>query len=118
MRNAHPRYLCYPSVVCVGKETEVTIFPRDISRVFREDAEYELAVVGLREDQLDYHDHIPLDHPCYVKDGCLCFTYHFDLEQEYSIRFCKKGEKEEKTLEKNKNTRKVSGKFIAKKAGI
>ncbi|MBQ4052336.1 MAG: hypothetical protein IJD09_01665 [Clostridia bacterium] len=96
MRNAHPRYLCYPSVVCVGKETEVTIFPRDISRVFREDAEYELAVVGLREDQLDYHDHIPLDHPCYVKDGCLCFTYHFDLEQEYSIRFCKKGEKEEK----------------------
>lgn len=96
MRNAHIRYLCYPSVVCVGKETEVTIFPRDPSRIFREEWEYELAVVGLREDQLDYHDRIPLDHPCTVKDGCLHFTHLFDLEQEYSIRFCKKGEKEEK----------------------
>ncbi len=94
MRNAHPRYLCYPSVVCVGKETEVSIFPRDISRIFRDDREYELAVVGLREDQFDYHDHIPLDHPCYVKNGCLCFTYMFDREQEYSIRFAQKGGQE------------------------
>ena len=96
MRNAHPRYLCYPSVVCVGKETEVTVFPRDISRIFRDGEEYELAVVGLGEDQLDYHDHIPLYYPCYVKSGCLHFTYAFDQEQEYSIRFCKKGAKEEK----------------------
>ena len=96
MRNAHPRYLCYPSVVCVGKETVVTIFPRDISRIFREDEEYSLAVVGLRDDQLDYHDPIPLDYPCYAEGGVLKFTCTFEKEQEYSIRFCKKGQKEER----------------------
>ena len=96
MRNAHPRYLCYPSVVCVGKETEITIVPRDSSRIFREENEYELCVVGLREDQLSYHAHIPLDMPCRVSDGCLRFSFTFEQEQEYSVRFCKKGEKEEK----------------------
>ena len=53
MRNAHLKYQCYPSVVCVGKETEVTIFPRDLSRRFHDDGTYGLAVVGLRDDQLD-----------------------------------------------------------------
>ena len=52
MRNSHPRYMCFPSVVCVGKETEVYIRPRDISRIFRSEHEYELGVVGLRDDQL------------------------------------------------------------------
>ena len=33
MRNAHPKYLCYPSVVPVGVETAVTIFPRDLSAI-------------------------------------------------------------------------------------
>ncbi|MBQ8894578.1 MAG: PHP domain-containing protein [Clostridia bacterium] len=96
MRNAHLKYQCYPSVVCVGKETEVTVFPRDISRRFRDDREYELVVVGLREDQLDYHAHVALDHPCTVQDGCLKFTYLFDREQEYSIRFAEKGGSEVK----------------------
>lgn len=94
MRNAHLFYQCYPSVVCVGKETEVTIFPRDISRRFMDSKEYELAVVGLQEDQLDYHSHVALDHPCRVENGCLKFTYFFDMEQEYSIRFAEKGGKE------------------------
>ena len=94
MRNAHPKYMCFPSVVCVGKETQVTIVPRDISRIFREEREYELAVVGLSEDQFDYHAHISLDHPCRVSEGCLHFTYMFDKEQEYSIRFGEKGGKE------------------------
>ena len=96
MRNAHLKYQCYPSVVCVGKETEVTVFPRDISRRFRDDRTYELAVVGLRDDQLDYHAHVPLDHPCTVQDGCLKFTCTFEREQEYSIRFAETGKKEEK----------------------
>ena len=55
MRNAHPRYLCYPSVVCVGKETTVRIFPHDVSRRFSAEKEYQLKVLGLQEDQLDYH---------------------------------------------------------------
>ena len=82
MRNPHPKSMCYPAVVCVGKETEVTIFPRDISRIFRDDHEYELCVVGLRDDQIEYHSHIPLDYPCQVVDGTLRFTYTFDHEQE------------------------------------
>jgi len=94
MRNAHVKYMCYPSVVCVGNETEVYIKPRDVSLIFREEWEYELAVVGIMEDQLDYHAHIPLDHEFAIKDGCLVFRHTFDKEQLYSIRFCKKGEKE------------------------
>lgn len=91
MRNAHPRYMCFPSVVCVGKETEVTVVPRDISRIFREEKEYELAVVGLWDDQESYHTHVPLDYPCKVETGCLKFTFVPDREQEYSIRFAEKG---------------------------
>lgn len=94
MRNAHPKYMCFPSVVCVGRETEITIVPRDISRIFREENEYELAVVGLWDDQLYYRDPVPRDHPCRVGDGCLCFTCTFEREQEYSIRFCEKDGKE------------------------
>lgn len=96
MRNAHVRYMCYPSVVCVGKETEVYVRPRDISRIFREEWEYELGVVGIFDDQLDYHAHVPLDHTFEIKDGCLVFRHVFEKEQLYSIRFCKKGAKEEK----------------------
>lgn len=94
MRNAHPKFMCFPSVVCVGRETEVAITPRDVNRFFRADKEYTLAVVGLGEDQESYHASIPLDYPCHVKDGCLRFTYFFDAEQEYSIRFCEAGGKE------------------------
>ena len=48
MRNAHPRYLCYPSVIPVGVETSVTVFPRDLSRRFLAEKEYEyrLRVTG------------------------------------------------------------------------
>lgn len=98
MRNAHPRYTCYPSVVCTGRETTVTIFPRDTSRIFREEDQYQLAVVGLREDQISYHDHIPLDYPCTIVNGCLQFTYFFDQEQEYSIRIAGRHLKETKLL--------------------
>ncbi len=92
MRNAHVRYTCYPSVVCVGKETEVTIFPRDLSRYFREDLEYELAVYGLGDDTLDYHEKIPKDHPHRIENGCMKFTHTFEAEQEYKVVFSVKGE--------------------------
>ncbi len=96
MRNAHVKFMCYPSVVCTGKKTEVYIQPRDVSLLFRDEWEYELAVVGIMEDQFDYHERIPLDHDFEIKNGCLVFTHTFDKEQIYSIRFCKKGEKEQK----------------------
>ncbi len=94
MRNAHVRYMCYPSVVCTGTETEVWVKPRDVSRIFRDEWEYELGVVGLLDDQLDYHDKVPLDHAFEIKEGCIVFRHTFEKEQEYSIRFCKKGDKE------------------------
>lgn len=94
MRNPHPRYMCFPSVVEVGKETEITVRPRDISRVFRNDIEYELSIIGFRDDMLNYKDIIVKDHSFTVSDGCLHFTHTFNEEQEYSIRFCQKGENE------------------------
>jgi len=94
MRNAHARYQCYPSVVEVGKKTTVYIRPRDISREFLEDQMYELGVVGVFDDYLDYHARLPMEHAFTVKDGCLVFEHTFEREQEYSIRFCRKGQKE------------------------
>lgn len=96
MRNAHPRYMCFPSVVCAGKETEVAITPRDLSRSFREDKVYHVAVTGLDEDHLTFDNPIVLDYPCYVKNGCLHFTHKFEKEQEYVIRFCVDGGSEVK----------------------
>ena len=54
MHNAHPRFMCFPSVVCVGKETEISIVPQDVNHFFQEDKEYNLLVLGLSEDQDDY----------------------------------------------------------------
>lgn len=86
MRNAHIRYLCYPSVVCAGKQTEVTIYPMDTSRRFVEGIKYELGVYGLMDDQIDYHTPAPLEHTFTIEDGCLKFTHFFNKEQEYRIR--------------------------------
>ncbi len=86
MRNSHPRYMCFPSVVCVGKETEVTVFPRDISRVFREGRHYELCIMSLGEDFISYHEPLTYDHPFTVENGVMKFTHTFALEHEYSIR--------------------------------
>ena len=92
MRNAHPLFQCYPSVVPVGDETSVTIFPRDISRRFNPERTYQIAVLGLQDAEPEYYSVPVHDVPCYVKDGCLCFTYRFVKEQEYSIYFRADGE--------------------------
>ena len=63
MRNAHPRFICYPSVVRAGQETTVTVYPMDTSRRFTENGAYALNVYGLMDDQIDYHTPAPLDHP-------------------------------------------------------
>ncbi len=86
MRNSHPRFMCYPSVVCVGRETEVTVFPRDISRIFRNDRQYELCVMALGEDFISYHEPLTYDHAYTIENGTLKFTHTFTMEQEYSIR--------------------------------
>lgn len=86
MRNAHPRYICYPSVVLAGQETTVTIYPMDTSRRFTENDKYELNVYGLMDDQVDYHTPASMDKPFTIEGGCLKFTYLFNKEQEYRIR--------------------------------
>ena len=52
MRYSYPKYMCFPSVVPIGKETEITIVPRDNSRIFRENKEYTLGIAGLQDDML------------------------------------------------------------------
>lgn len=79
--------MCFPSVVCTGKETEVMIVPRDTSRIFREDKSFELLVFGLCEDMISYHSQPPYNIPFEIKNGCICFKYTFEKEQEYSVRF-------------------------------
>lgn len=93
MINPHEKYKCFPSVICVGKETKITIFPRDLSRRFREDKEYELAIKGSNEDELNYHCSLSYLHPFTIQNGCLCFTHTFESEQEYIVRFREKGDK-------------------------
>ncbi len=94
VKNLHPRYMCFPSVVEVGKETKVIIKPRDISRYFKADKEYELRIIGFRDDMPSYIS--PKIPKCdfTVSGGCLVFNYTFESEQEYSIRFCETGAKE------------------------
>lgn len=96
MYNAHPRYQCFPSVVCVGEEREIRIFPRDVSRRFLPSREYRMELMGLQEDQLDYHASLAMDYPCYVKNGCLCFVCRCEAEQQYNVLFSIDGGKPEK----------------------
>ncbi len=91
MRDRRSYFMCFPSVVCVGKQTPISIVPRDNSRRFREGKEYELAIIGLEDDEISYRSPIEYDCPCVVRDGCLTFTACFDSEQEYEIRFHEKG---------------------------
>jgi len=83
----HFKYMCFPSVMPVGKETKVTVFPKDISRVFRPERNYELCVFGIDDDRVDYHGKNTYDHEYWIENGCLCFTHTFEREQEYSVRF-------------------------------
>ena len=86
MRSARPLYQCFPSVLCVGKETTVTIVPRDTSRVFRPEWEYAIGIDGIMDDQLDYQNHSPTDHSYEIANGCLLFTFTPAKEQEYFVR--------------------------------
>jgi len=94
MRNAHVRYMCIPSVVCVGKETEIKIVPKDTSRIFRDNKTFEVCVFGFTDDMHEYNVQPAYNVPCEIKNGCLCFNYTFDKEQEYAVRFREVGEKE------------------------
>ena len=86
MRNSRPKFMCFPSVLCVGKETLVTVVPRDTSRIFRPEKEYSIAIEGLYDDQPDYQVKNPTDYPFEIRQGCLQFTYTAQQEQELCVR--------------------------------
>lgn len=98
MRDRRSCFMCFPSVVCVGKETTISIVPRDNSRRFRDGIEYEMCIFGLEENPDTYYDLLVYGFPCAVQDGCLTFTATFDSEQQYEIRFHKKGEKKDEII--------------------
>lgn len=86
MRNAHPRYMCFPSVVRVGVETTITVFPRDTSRYFRPDRQYEIGILHMEDNNYSYHTPLMLDHPFTIENGCLVFKHTFEEECEYAVR--------------------------------
>lgn len=87
------RYCAFPGVVPAGQKSTVTIFPRDLSRRFREELSYEVGIIGLCDDMESYRDQLPLDLPYTVKEGTLQVEFTFAREQEYEIRFAPKGKK-------------------------
>ena len=91
MIHLHEKYRCYPSVICVEKETEIAIFPRDLSRRFREEKTYELEIKGCNDDEEDYISPLSFSHPFTIKDGCLLFTCTLETEQQYIVYFREKG---------------------------
>ncbi len=94
MRDLRSWFTCFPSVVPVGKESAVSVVPRDNSRRFRGDVEYEMCVLAIGEDQESYHSPLSYEHPVTVEKGCLCFIHTFEREQEYEVRFRVKGQTE------------------------
>lgn len=96
MRNAHPRYICYPSVIPAGEKTKITVFPRDLSRRFLPNVEYEVGIMGMCDPEENYYLPLAYDVPYAVENGCLVFSYYFESEQEYQIRFRRKDQKYER----------------------
>ncbi|MBO5214258.1 MAG: hypothetical protein J6B86_05765 [Clostridia bacterium] len=98
MRDRRSYFTCFPSVVCVGRRTTVSIVPRDNSRRFHAEKEYEVCIFGIEEDQISYHPPLVYDYPYEIREGCLCFTKAFEEEQEYEIRFHEKGVKKDEVI--------------------
>ena len=87
----YPLYSCFPAVAKVGTPTRVAIVPEGTCRFFKEDRDYEIWIGGMREDLLDYHDPLEPNAPCKVEGGYLWFTFTFENEMMYSVRFREKG---------------------------
>lgn len=96
MADTRIRYICFPSVVRAGDWAEITIFPNDISRRFREDTAYWLGVTDLSGDMVHYYDALPPQIDYRVESGCLKFRFFFEKEQEYRVYVGKEGEAKQK----------------------
>ncbi len=78
-------YNIWPTVACVGKETEFVITPTERAFTFFEGTEYKLRIIAVNSDN-DYYK--PVSEKLYIKakDGVVRFSYTFNKEQEYVVR--------------------------------
>ncbi|MBR5315045.1 MAG: hypothetical protein IKU45_06510 [Clostridia bacterium] len=80
-------YRILPGIVEAGKETEIEISPLDPRYTFQEDKKYSIKIQPMTENERGM---IGLKkHRCedaVVRNGKLCFKWHFANEQEYTIR--------------------------------
>ena len=77
-------YRVVPSVVPMGKETEIKIVPNERAFLFFDGAEYNLNIICADDDEVCYFTPTT-KHPVKLiaEDGILKFSYTFDREQEY-----------------------------------
>ena len=89
MKNELYHYLALPSVYRVGTPTEITIRPLESRYAFSESDVPSVLVLPLssRHEMLDRKDALTV-HP-EVRDGALCFTYTFPVEDEYIFQMFK-----------------------------
>lgn len=85
-------YSLYPAVVPADKPTEMLIVANERAFFLVEGAEYQLTVIAVNGDELDYHAPVSHRHLTAVAaGGVLRFTYTFEGEGEYWINLQKDG---------------------------
>lgn len=79
-------YAIWPSVIPADTQTEMTIIPTERAFLFFEDREYQLKIIPVHADELNYHDPSRYEKLTAVaKNGVLRFTYTFCGEGEHTI---------------------------------
>ena len=77
-------YRVVPSVVPMGKETEIKIVPNERAFLFFDGAEYNLNIICADDDEVCYFTPTTKHSVKLIaEDGILKFSYTFDREQEY-----------------------------------
>ncbi len=88
------RYAIHPLVVPVNKQTEFTVQPLETQFTFDDTKQYTVKVCSLT--RTPYGDYAPQGNECEctVQNGCLCFAYCCDREEECFIRIYQTGKKD------------------------
>ena len=80
-------YEIWPKIVPAGKKTTMYIVPEGRAHYFFEGEEYDLTIIPVNGDELDYHS-APITHvkkTLVASNGVLTFDYAFQSEQEHLI---------------------------------
>ncbi len=87
-------YVAFPSVVLADTPTQITILPTEKAFLFFEGEEYEVTVIAVNEDEINYYwnsNHKTVS--VIAHDGILRLSYTFKGEQEHWIHVKKDGKK-------------------------